>query len=283
MAKIKNPLLSLGAIGRLTKAITFKHKHKTNIVEITPFPPDAKSLAQLSWRTMYQKAIALWHALSPAEKEDWESQARRRHMTGYAWFLSQALKPNPGLYLPLTGGVMSGDIDMAANRILDIIDPVLAQEPVTKQYFEDHLPAGGYTKGAHVYHNANQTITTGVNTILAFNSERYDTDTIHNNITNNSRLTCKTAGKYILIAVIRWAGNATSTRSILLRHNGSLLIGVHSMQGFTGDDNSEIAATIYDLAINDYVEVRARQNSGGNLNVNSQNAITPEFMMQRIG
>ncbi|GAJ19563.1 unnamed protein product, partial [marine sediment metagenome] len=35
----------------------------------------------------------LWHALSPEEKAEWESAARPRHMTGYAWFLSQALRP----------------------------------------------------------------------------------------------------------------------------------------------------------------------------------------------
>jgi len=130
MAKLKNPLLALGAIGRLTKNIIFTRRRGTNIAEKRPIPADAKTAAQLSWRHMYQKAVALWHALSASEKQEWESLARRHHMTGYAYFLSQALKPNPGLYLPLQGGVMQGDIDMAKFRLLRLPAPVDPQEPL---------------------------------------------------------------------------------------------------------------------------------------------------------
>jgi len=132
MGKIKNPLLSLVARNTIGKAITFRRSRKRNIAGKKPEVPDVKSLAQLSWRHMYQKAVALWHALSAAEKEDWESQARRKHMTGFAWFISQALKPNPGLYLPLQGGTMTGDIAMSGNAINTLKDPVAGQDGDTK-------------------------------------------------------------------------------------------------------------------------------------------------------
>ena len=130
MAKLKNPLLSLGAVGRLAKHLSFTRRRKVDIVEATPVLKDAKTLAQLEWRHMYQKAVALWRALSGPEKQEWESLARPKHMTGFAWFMSQALKPNPGLYLPLQGGTMAGDIDMAKHRILRLPAPVDAQEPM---------------------------------------------------------------------------------------------------------------------------------------------------------
>jgi len=91
---------------------------------------------------MYLKAVALWHALSSAEKQAWESSARRKHMTGFAWFMSQALKPNPGLYLPLQGGIMSGDIDMDKHRILKLPLPTDDQEAASKKYHDDNLPPG---------------------------------------------------------------------------------------------------------------------------------------------
>jgi len=119
MAKLKNPLVSLSATGRLTKALSLSRRKRLNIITTTPLPKDVRSLAQLSWRHMYQKAIALWNALSQAEKDEWESLARSRHMPGIAYFLSQALKPNPGLYLPLQGGTMAGDIDMDGHLILN--------------------------------------------------------------------------------------------------------------------------------------------------------------------
>lgn len=137
MTKLKNPLLSLRAVGRLAKDIAFTRRRGVNIVEKKPIPEDAKSLAQLSWRHMYQKAIALWHALSASEKQEWESLARPKHMTGFAWFVSQALKPNPGLYLPLQGGTMSGDIDMAKHHLLKLPDPTDDQEAARKKYVDD--------------------------------------------------------------------------------------------------------------------------------------------------
>ncbi len=128
MAKLKNPLLSLSAQGRFGKIISFVRRRGENIAEKKPVVPDAKTLVQLSWRHMFQKVVALWHALSAAEKLEWESLARPHHMTGYAYFLSQCLKPNPGIYLPLQGGKMSGDIDMDKNRITKLPAPVSSQD-----------------------------------------------------------------------------------------------------------------------------------------------------------
>ncbi|GAI07170.1 unnamed protein product, partial [marine sediment metagenome] len=138
MAKLKTPLLSFNARGTLAKILSFRLKGKQTIIEKKPILKDAKSFSQLSWRHMYQKATALWNALSTDEKKTWEANATPRHMTGYAWFMSQCLKPNPGIYLPLQGGTMSGNIDMADNRILDLPTPTANEEPTRKQDLADH-------------------------------------------------------------------------------------------------------------------------------------------------
>ncbi|GAH96002.1 unnamed protein product, partial [marine sediment metagenome] len=132
MANLKNPLLSFDARGTLSKAISFTKRRGQNIAEKKPEVPDQKSPAQLVWRHMYSKCAALWHTLSTAEKQDWESLARPKHMTGFAYWQSQCLRPNPGIYLPLQGGTMSGDIDMAKNRILKLPLPTDAQEAARK-------------------------------------------------------------------------------------------------------------------------------------------------------
>jgi len=158
MAKLKKPLFSLDARNSLSKAITFVKRRGQNIAEARPVPPDAKSLAQLSWRHMYQKGVALWHALSAAEKQDWESQARSRHMTGFAWFMSQVLKPNPGLYLPLQGGIMQGIIDMDGYQIEDLKDPVAGQDGDTKAARDAAIAAaigGSLTCDIHGYDGFN--------------------------------------------------------------------------------------------------------------------------------
>ncbi len=140
-----------------------------------------------------------------------------------------------------------------------------------------------YTEGARVYHDSNQTLTTATLTILSFNQERYDTDTIHHLSTNNSRLTCKTAGKYIISATALFDGNATGFRQIGIILNGTTLIARCKQVSGHAATVGWTETAIYDLAINDYVEVQAYQNSGGDLLVVTASNFSPEFMMQRIG
>ncbi len=283
MTKLKNPLFSLGAKNSLGGILSFVKRRGQNIAEKKPEVPDAKTLAQLSWRHMYLKAVALWHGLSTAEQQDWESQASRRHMTGFAWFMSQALKPNPGLYLPLQGGTMSGDIDMDKNRLLKLPAPADSQEALRLSEYTTNIAPYLYNEGARAYHNANQNIPNLTPTVLALNNERYDTDTIHDNITNNSYLTCKTAGKYVIIANIRWNSNPTGYRTIWIRLNGATVLGLTQINAVQTGTLEIILATIYPLAVTDYVEVLAYHNRGSAQTVQIASNYSPDFMMQRIG
>lgn len=283
MSKLKNPLLSLDARNTIGKAISFVKRRGQNIAEKKPEIPDARSLAQLSWRHMYQKAVALWHALSAAEKEEWESSARPKHMTGFAWFMSQALKPNPGLYLPLQGGTMSGDIDMAKNRILRLPAPADAQEPLRLSEFTANIAPYLYTEGARVFHNLAQAIANGVTTALAFNSERYDTDSIHDNVVQNSRLTCQTAGKYVIVANVGWESAAGGRRQLAIRINGVSSLALIEAGLGPGGECRMSTSTLWDFVVTDYIEVTVFHTQGAPLNIAFSPAYSPVFGMQRIG
>lgn len=281
MVKLKNPLMSLKASGSLSRAITFLRRRGVDLAEKKPEIIDAKTPAQLSWRHMYQKAVALWHLLSAAEKQEWESAARPRHMTGFAWFMSQCLRPNPGIYLPLQGGTMSGDIDMDGYKIEDLPDPAAAQNAATKAYV-DALEAR-YQIGARVYHNVDQACANGIWTTLAFNSELFDTDTIHSTTVFNSRLTCKTTGKYVISANISYEASAVGQRVLRLRLNGVTSIAEVDIDALAAFDARLSVTTHYALVPTDYVQVIAWQNSGGALDVDATAQFSPHFMMQRIG
>ncbi len=459
MVKLRAPLLSLGASNSLSRAITFVKRRGQNIAEKKPVVPDQKTAAQLSWRHMYQKCAALWHDLSAEERKDWESLGTARHMTGFAYWQSQCLRPNPGIYLPLQGGTMQGDIDMAGYKIEDLPDPSLDQDAATKAYvdlavanlhwdyafsntasgigayfkmfteptgeaestftsgamgagddqalfqwisdaavpfatieagvislhihaertsgtksvnlyaeiyeytnlaaevligtteisaavtdvdsslafhaslsvdyeialtsrllvkfyanvgaaganatvalyaegttssrvsvptptgaFSDHfLKIIDYAPGARVWNNAQQVIPNNSVTALAFNQERWDTDNIHDNATNNSRLTCRTAGKYIIVGQVTWLSNVTGPRNIYIRHQGAVDIGVAFYDPTNMPTPRTSVATIYDLAVGEYVELRVYQFSTAPLNTSVNSNYSPEFMMQRIG
>lgn len=132
MAKTKNPLLSLGAHGTLANAVTFRESKGQNIMSRKLQRKDAHTDTQQSWRTMVEMAIALWHDLSVAERRVWNHLAAGKNMTGYNLFLSQALRPNPGIYLPLLGGTMQGAIAMANHAITDMPNPLNLQDADTK-------------------------------------------------------------------------------------------------------------------------------------------------------
>jgi hypothetical protein len=137
---------------------------------------------------------------------------------------------------------------------------------------------------ARVVHSANQSIASGSSgAALAFDTEYYDTDTIHDTATNNTRLTCKTAGKYSIIGMAVWDINATGTRQLHIRLNGSTLIGSFSLPGVSSQNVYMLVATDYDLAVNDYLELIAVQDSGVSLNVLISGAHSPTFMMARLG
>jgi hypothetical protein len=151
---------------------------------------------------------------------------------------------------------------------------------------EDGIFNVSYAPAVRVTRSAAATITTGTNTTMTFDVERFDqagnaADTMHDNSTNPSRLTCRYAGVYLITANIRWAGNATGDRYLsLLYNNTDEIAGVHD----TGDatENRQSVSTLWALAVNDYVEVRVHQTSGGNLDVTLSAKISPEFMMVRV-
>lgn len=137
-------------------------------------------------------------------------------------------------------------------------------------------------KSVRVYNDANISIPNATETTLTFNSQRYDTDTIHDLVTNPSRLTCKTAGKYFIAALTSFAANATGRRWLRLKLNGTTDIDYRNFDATAAGDAAIGASTFYNLAVDDYVEVVVYQNSGGALNVLSVAEVSPEFMMARI-
>jgi len=134
-----------------------------------------------------------------------------------------------------------------------------------------------------VYHNTTQSINSGATTALAFNSERFDqaggaASTMHDNSTNNSRLTCLYAGIYLITASAQWA-SSPNPANIYIRLNNTTDV---AQSGLAADYRTMSVSTIYNLAVNDYVECRVSQSSGGAINILSTGNLSPEFMMVRV-
>jgi hypothetical protein len=133
---------------------------------------------------------------------------------------------------------------------------------------------------ACVYHSTTQSITSGPLTVVAFDSERFDTDTIHDTVTNTSRLTCKTAGVYQITAQVDWAVNATGYRQTAIRLNGTVYIAQNMTPAAATANTNHTPTRFWSMAVNDYVEVVVSQDSGVSLLVGG--SLPVEFMMVRV-
>ncbi len=116
------------------------------------------------------------------------------------------------------------------------------------------------------YHSVVQSVVNDTETTVALNSELYDTDSMHDNTTNNSRLTFTTAGFYEVVFNGVWNKHATGDRIARIRKNGTDYLE-HEAKRTGGSDLlvGHCLSIQEAFAAADYVEARVRQTSGSNL------------------
>lgn len=143
-------------------------------------------------------------------------------------------------------------------------------------------PASGSTfSGVVVRLSSAQATTNDAGTIINFDTEVFDTDGYHSTSSNTSRLTVPTgkAGKFVVGCSAVFANNGTGYRNISFRKNGSSYFNNISAQNVGSSGNAGVMVTmVYDMAVGDYFEIDAYQNSGGSLNLLSGNGGTYFYM-----
>jgi len=126
-------------------------------------------------------------------------------------------------------------------------------------------------------------LTNAAFTSIQFQSEDYDTVSGHDNVTNNSRYTCQVAGLYVFTGKVAFAANATGQRAMQWALNGTAVSGSQDSWPAVAAVERQFVATTYEavLAVNDYVELQAFQDSGGSLNTSVATAGTQSLMTAR--
>lgn len=135
-----------------------------------------------------------------------------------------------------------------------------------------------------VYNNSNISIPNAVYTVLPFNNEHFDTDNIHDNTTNNTRLTCKTAGVYLIIGSVSFGVNSTGVRtSRITLNNTDFLATVTNNATTIAIATRQSISAIYKLNVNDYVELFVYQDSGNSLDIVNESKTSPILGMVKVG
>jgi len=187
--------------------------------------------------------------------------------------------------LLLTGGTMSGDIDMnnndinnvgsispdtfsignATTTVVDILDEddmasdsdvKLATQQSIKAYVDNY-----HAVGCRAYANSSQNIPSGTWTKVQFNVKSYDIGGNFN--TTNYRFTAPVAGYYqVNTSVMILYGTVNATQFTGIYKNGSRY---SQSRGQAIIDNNRIGLPVNDIVyldVNDYIEIYVYQNSG---------------------
>ena len=106
-------------------------------------------------------------------------------------------------------------------------------------------------------------------TVGMTDTDEWDNDNMHDTATNPSRITIRTAGRYIIQGYGQWAASATGARFFDIRKNagtqGALRIQ-STVQNLPASTIFQNITGLVDCAVNDYLELYIYQNSGGALN-----------------
>lgn len=136
---------------------------------------------------------------------------------------------------------------------------------------------------ARVFHSVAQSLTNLADTALTFDSEHWDLGpgSEQHSTGAPTRLTCRTAGLYDLLGMVRFASNTTGTRQLKFRvtlaAGGTLLVASVIDEASGSGSHDMVLPGQWRLAVNDYVELLALQNSGGSLDVLRVANISAEF------
>lgn len=180
--------------------------------------------------------------------------------------------------------VQSGTLAFAARAvIIGTGDP--GRVEASTMVLATSLPTTFGDFAARAFNSGSQSLTSGTATVITLDSERWDTDTIHNTSSNTSRLTATTAGRYQITGHIEFEANIISGQRLFeILLNGSTVIAAHEC-GYTPNETRAYPCSIsthYNLAATDFVEMRVTQRVAATLNINASANYSPEFEMVKV-
>ena len=118
---------------------------------------------------------------------------------------------------------------------------------------------------------------------ITFTTEDFDTDNAHDTGSNTSRFTCQTAGIYFFNGSLAIGASPTGQRYLQWAKNGSVVNGSGVRATGASNGNAAVAKPMFiSLAVSDYVELWAHQNSGGTLATSTSTDMQSTMTVWRV-
>ena len=140
--------------------------------------------------------------------------------------------------------------------------------------------------GCSLKFGASQSLSNSTEYKVTFDQEYFDTNTFHDNSTNNSRITIPSgyAGKYLVMANIAITAWNNDTRVSIFKNGNA--VAATFLRWNVPDLASANIFYILDLAVSDYLQINMFQSSGSTQTIKGQNdlgASSSFFQVQFLG
>lgn len=126
-----------------------------------------------------------------------------------------------------------------------------------------------------------QSLATATFTSLTFTTEDYDNEPLgmHDPTVSNTRITCRTAGRYFVTSGVGFVSNATGRRGLRVLLNGAAVNASQIVVPATGSSGFGVAGrSVYvPMSVGDYLELQAYQDSPAALSTDVVAAVAPSF------
>lgn len=151
--------------------------------------------------------------------------------------------------------VLDTDTTLAANS-----DAKVATQKAVKAYVDNR---GAVRANCRVYQTGGTSLgTADTFYVMDFAGESFDNDTMHSNVSNPSRITFTTAGKYLVGGSVWVAANEMAV-GIKIRVDGATDIAGTKTTETLGINNSASVSTLYSFTAGQYIEFLAVAESNG--------------------
>ena len=141
-------------------------------------------------------------------------------------------------------------------------------------------PAAAGFVGAQLTKTA-QSVATGDYYAVTWDTEAFDTNTFHDNSTNNSRVTIPSGKRnyYRFSGIMTFASNSTGSRFVRIHKNGSNIVWVGWLAGLAGGNETGVVfCHTLNATAGDYFELFVKQESGSGLNVTANSSWDVQYL-----
>jgi len=159
------------------------------------------------------------------------------------------------------------DTTASAHAVGSFVSLNLTAKQITDLNTAVNTIENSFGKSAGINRSTNQTVPNNTEVDVSFDVKKWDYDNMVDLTTYPTRLTCKTAGLYLLTGFMSYNANTTGRRVIGIKVNGSIYAVNISQMAVTdsGFGTNMGCACLYFLNVNDYVTLISKQASGGDL------------------